>query len=164
MLYINKAKTHTHTNTPLPAMTFTWHAMLVYSLRVLGSGMKPSMHCEELPCLDIDGIYLLFWPSYYTSRVSGDRMGQDRMCMLMALTLFFPFSSLFRTSPTLCRALAMADFLAVSSWFPFACGIPRYLKLDGIMPLMVRTVQPWVNHPVWVQIHQQLVRLCMECS
>lgn len=85
--------------------------------------------------------------------------------MLMALTLFFPFSSLFRTCPTLCRVLAMADFLAVSSWFPF---VPRYLKLDGIMPLMVRTAQPWVNHPVWVRIHQQLVRLycqtVMECS
>ena len=32
--------------------------------------MKPSMHCEEFPCLDISGLNLLHWPAYYTSGVS----------------------------------------------------------------------------------------------
>lgn len=51
-----------------------------------------------------------------------------RAFLLMAWTLFFPFSRLgLRTGLTLCRCLVVADFLAASSWFPFTCGIPSCL-------------------------------------
>ncbi|KAF7642933.1 hypothetical protein LDENG_00248040, partial [Lucifuga dentata] len=47
--------------------------------------------------------------------------------MLMAWILFLLLSWLLRTCLALWRYLAVADFLAFSSWLPLACGIPRYL-------------------------------------
>lgn len=40
--------------------------------QVAGPGVKPSMHGEELPFLDICSCYLLLWQCCYTSRVSDD--------------------------------------------------------------------------------------------
>lgn len=34
--------------------------------------MKPSVHCEELPCLDISGFYNLLWPGYLNSGICND--------------------------------------------------------------------------------------------
>ncbi|XP_039459917.1 ribonuclease inhibitor-like [Oreochromis aureus] len=33
-------------------------------------GLKPSMHGQELPCLDVSHFYSLLWPAYYPSSVS----------------------------------------------------------------------------------------------
>jgi len=38
-------------------------------------GVKLSLHCEELSCLDISSIYLLLWPGYCASGVSVDWQG-----------------------------------------------------------------------------------------
>ena len=45
--------------------------------------MKPSMHREELLCLDIIDLYLLFWPAYY---ISGLLM-TDRAYVFMVLPI-----------------------------------------------------------------------------
>ena len=43
-----------------------------FQLLDLGGG---SMHYEELPCLDVIGLYFLLWPAYYTNGVSDDWQG-----------------------------------------------------------------------------------------
>ena len=58
-----------------------------------------------------------------------------RAYVLMAWTLFFPFSQLFRTCLTLYRYLVVADFLVSSSWFPFAFWYFNPLGFDHLPSL-----------------------------
>ena len=66
--------------------------------------------------------------------------------VLMARTLFLPFSCLFRICLTLCRYLVVADLFVASSWLPFTSGIPRYLHCPQHLlqcPLAVQPLQSW---------------------
>lgn len=55
------------------------------------------MLCEELPCLDISGLYLLLWPAHYASGVSDDWQGISVDCSNLVLNILLtsqdlPFS------------------------------------------------------------------------
>lgn len=60
----------------------------------------------------------LLWPADYPNRVSHNWQGDY-------LDLFLPIQLTPQHLPSLCRYLVV--FLVASSWFPFACGIPKYL-------------------------------------
>lgn len=62
------------------------HSILLISILLLpiepqgdGPQVETSVWCEELPCLDISGIYPLMWPTYYSSWIYDD---QKRICMV----------------------------------------------------------------------------------
>lgn len=42
-----------------------------------GFGMKPSIHCEELPSLNVSGFYFLLWTAYYPGREPDHRQGAE---------------------------------------------------------------------------------------
>lgn len=67
--------------------------------------------------------YLLLWPAYYPAEYL--RSGREQL--LITCILSFPFCWLLRTCLTLCEYLVDAASLVTSLWFPFTCGIPRYL-------------------------------------
>ena len=72
----------------------------------------------------ICGLYLLLWAGWYTNSVFYHGQGGG------ASILFWSLGWLFSTYLNRCRYLAVADFCAASSWFPFAHGIPGYFELS----------------------------------
>ncbi|KAF7661270.1 hypothetical protein LDENG_00265670 [Lucifuga dentata] len=68
----------------------------LYSLRLLDF-----VYCEEFSCSDISGLYLLLWPTYYSSWVSDNWYTH----VLMAWILFLPLSWLPRTCLTVLEVL-----------------------------------------------------------
>ena len=71
--------------------------------------MKPSMHGEELPCLDICGFYLVSF-GQIISRVSDDGQGIGVDGLDLVLTIQLTPQDLL----TLHRYLAVGDFLVAS--------------------------------------------------
>lgn len=57
-------------------------SFLLLSVHPQGAGIwvKPSMHGQEFSCLDVSGIYLLIWPTYYPGEVSDHRHGVGVDC------------------------------------------------------------------------------------
>ena len=68
--------------------------MLTVQPQGAGFGLKPSMHWEERPCLDICGLYLFLWPGYYKSRVSDDWQGLSVDGSDLVLTIQMTFQDL----------------------------------------------------------------------
>jgi len=62
--------------------------------QAIGLRVKSSIHCEELSRLDISGLYLLLWPGYYTSGVSGNwqviHINGSNVFLPIQLTLLYP--------------------------------------------------------------------------
>lgn len=52
-----------------------------------GLGMEPAMHCEELLCLKICGLYVILWPFLYSHRVFAQWQGVAVYCLGLVLSI-----------------------------------------------------------------------------
>lgn len=70
---------------------FSSWAVVLLSVKSQGTGfgVKFSMIGQELPCLDVSGLYSLLWSSYYPSRVLDQQqgVGVDSLDLVLSIQL-----------------------------------------------------------------------------